>query len=388
MTEAANASIEPASAPGVQDFLGGTKLEDGIGLCLSGGGFRAMLFHLGSFVRLNELGFLQKLERVASVSGGSIAAGALAVAWSELAFDKKGVASNLIEKVGEPILLLARWPLDIPAIALGLLPFVNAANVAAAVYDFVLLRGKTLQDLPERPRFVFIATSLQTGAVWRFAREYAAEWNVGEWRRPEFRVASVVGASAAFPPFFSPARIRIPAGRLSELDGAGLTVPPYTTRLSLTDGGVYDNLGLEPIWKRYRTILVSDGGLRTPAVPRPWANWLSVSKRATNLALQQGINMRIRVLYGLDRIGQRKLVHWGIGLGVDSYKGGNPLSFSRGATQTAAQVPTRLTRLPAEMRNLIMKAGYAHADAALRASGLLGRDFPAASFDGLPLLRP
>ena len=46
------------------DFLGGQKLEDGIGLCLSGGGFRAMLFHLGALFRLNELGLLGKLDRV------------------------------------------------------------------------------------------------------------------------------------------------------------------------------------------------------------------------------------------------------------------------------------------------------------------------------------
>src|ERR1700727_2751182 len=81
------------------DFLGGQKLEDGIGLCLSGGGFRAMLFHLGAFIRLNEMGLLSKLDRVASVSGGSIAAGALAVAWNDLNFDDVGVETNLSELV-------------------------------------------------------------------------------------------------------------------------------------------------------------------------------------------------------------------------------------------------------------------------------------------------
>jgi len=70
-----------AERPGAEDFLGGRKLEAGIGLCLSGGGFRAMLFHLGAFVRMNEMGLLPRLARVSSVSGGSIAAGALAVAW-------------------------------------------------------------------------------------------------------------------------------------------------------------------------------------------------------------------------------------------------------------------------------------------------------------------
>ena len=40
----------------------------GVGLCLSGGGYRAMLFHAGSLARLNEAGWLPKLTRVTSVS--------------------------------------------------------------------------------------------------------------------------------------------------------------------------------------------------------------------------------------------------------------------------------------------------------------------------------
>src|SRR5258708_12082538 len=49
----------------------------GIALCLSGGGYRAMLFHLGTLWRLNELGYLPKLDRISSVSGGSITAALL-----------------------------------------------------------------------------------------------------------------------------------------------------------------------------------------------------------------------------------------------------------------------------------------------------------------------
>ena len=106
------------------------------------------------------------------------------MAWGELIFDERGVATNLIEKVGRPILRLAKWHLDLPAIALGMLPFVNAANIAAEAYDRVLFRRATLQELPESPRFVFNATSLQTGSLWRFSREYAAEYRVGHWARP------------------------------------------------------------------------------------------------------------------------------------------------------------------------------------------------------------
>lgn len=373
--------------PAKPDFLGGGKLEDGIGVCLSGGGFRAMLFHLGAFVRLNEMGLLPRLDRVSSVSGGSIAAGALAVAWKDLDFDSRGVATNLIETVGRPILRLAQWRLDVPAILLGLLPFLKAANIAAEVYDRVLFHGATLQDLPDTPRFVFDATSLQTGVLWRFAREYAAEYRVGEWKTPDLRLALAVGASAAFPPFMSPVSIKLAADVVKPLDGADLSKPPFTRKLLLTDGGVYDNLGLEPIWKRYRTILVSDGGLVTPPVGSPCTLWLNQLTRALNISLQQGINTRVRVLRGLDGIGERKVVYWGIGASVDFYKVGNPLAFDADSTAKAALVKTRLTRFPAEVQNLVMMAGYAQADAALSASDLALPVQSDPSFASLPFLR-
>src|SRR5260370_15047527 len=62
------------------------------GLCLSGGGYRAMLFHLGALWRINELGMLQGLDRVSSVSGGSITAAVLGMNRSPLEFNKGGVA--------------------------------------------------------------------------------------------------------------------------------------------------------------------------------------------------------------------------------------------------------------------------------------------------------
>lgn len=54
--------------------------RDGIGLCLSGGGYRAALFHLGALKRLNEFGILAKLRTISSVSGGSISSGLSAMA--------------------------------------------------------------------------------------------------------------------------------------------------------------------------------------------------------------------------------------------------------------------------------------------------------------------
>lgn len=54
------------------------QLEEGIGLALSGGGYRAMTL---SLIRLNEVALLRKIKRISSVSGGSITAGILDSSW-------------------------------------------------------------------------------------------------------------------------------------------------------------------------------------------------------------------------------------------------------------------------------------------------------------------
>src|SRR6476620_10707850 len=93
-------------------FDGTNNPEPGIGLCLSGGGYRAMLFHLGALWRLNEWGYLRKLTRISSVSGGSITAGMLGFKWSKLAFNADGMATAFDAEVIEPIRALAGKTID------------------------------------------------------------------------------------------------------------------------------------------------------------------------------------------------------------------------------------------------------------------------------------
>lgn len=87
----------------------------GIGLCLSGGGYRAMLFHLGALRRLNGAGLPPRLDRISSVSGGSITSGVLAMNWSHLAFDPQGVAVVYLNPDWERVWLdgiFGRWRKD------------------------------------------------------------------------------------------------------------------------------------------------------------------------------------------------------------------------------------------------------------------------------------
>ena len=81
MTDSTPGPVIPESSQPVSGVAseGAAGPKPGIALCLSGGGYRAMIFHLGALWRLNQLGFLKNLSRVSSVSGGSITAGGSAV---------------------------------------------------------------------------------------------------------------------------------------------------------------------------------------------------------------------------------------------------------------------------------------------------------------------
>src|SRR3954470_17475209 len=92
----------------------GHRLIDSTALCLSGGGYRAMLFHVGAICRLNELGYLPRLARISSVSGGSITAGVLGMNWGALTFED-GRATNLDRLLVEPIRRLASRTIDVGA---------------------------------------------------------------------------------------------------------------------------------------------------------------------------------------------------------------------------------------------------------------------------------
>lgn len=131
-----------------------------------------------------------------------------------------------------------------------------------------LLGDASLQARPDRPRFVFNATNFATGVDFRFSKPYAGDYRIGLLPTPTFPMALAVTASSAFPPFLSPVIIELDAAAFQRTEGADLYDQlAFRQRLVLTDGGVYDNLGLETLWNRYQTVLVRDAG--APLAHRP-----------------------------------------------------------------------------------------------------------------------
>jgi NTE family protein len=346
------------------------KLEDSIALALSGGGYRAMVFHVGSLLRLNEVGLLTKLARVSSVSSGSITAGALATCWKELRFNN-GVAEN-IKIFVDRVRTLASTTIDAGAVIGAILWPGSISDHVASAYDRLLFKGKKLSDLAdespgEAPRFVFNATNIQTAAVWRFSKPYMGDYRVGLVDNPDVELARVVAASSAFPPVLSPLTLTIEQP-VRKTTGADLSYPPYTQQAFLSDGGVYDNLGLETIFKRYKTLLVSDAGQKIAPEESPAHDWARHSIRILDTVDNQVRSLRKRQLIEAYIRGDRTGGYWGIRTHYADYMlNDDPLKcMSRNPTYLA-EIPTRLQAMSSDEQERLINWGYAVCDAALRA---------------------
>src|SRR5271166_1196509 len=285
MSDDPSTPTPPAIAQPVHDHPGDpAQPSPGIALCLSGGGYRAMLFHLGTLWRLNELGYLPKLARISSVSGGSITSGVLAMNWKKLQFDGENCALNFDQLVTQPISGMASKSIDVSSIISGL--FGGVSHEVAKHYRDNLFGNTTLQDLPDDPpRFVLNATSLQTGVLWRFSKPFMGDWMVGRVMRPTLDLATAVAASSAFPPVLSPAVLELDPNSFKNDDDPPprITTPDFREKIVLSDGGVYDNLGLETAWKRCTTILCSNGGGALEMQAAPAHEWLGQAYRVLNV---------------------------------------------------------------------------------------------------------
>jgi NTE family protein len=342
-------------------------MDGGVALCLSGGGYRAMLFHAGSMWRLNELGYLPRIDRISSVSGGSITAGVLGMRWSSLRFID-GISATFEDKVVEPIRALARTTIDQESILEGLFSRSTIGEEVAQRYREHLFGNATLQDLPHHPRFVINATNVQSRSLFRFSKPYIWDYRVGRIDRPRVHLAMAVAASSAFPPLLSPVRLKFSVsdwveGTGDEPEAQG---PEFKTEVLLTDGGVYDNLALETAWKNHGTVLVSDGGGETPLDAKPKSDWARHSLRVIQLIDYQVRALRKRQLIASYVAKEKAGAYWGIRTNIAEYGLADPLEAPTARTYELAALPTRLEEISDPLQERLINWGYAVCDAALR----------------------
>jgi len=243
---------------------GGIGRRD-IALSLSGGGFRATCFHLGVLKKLHELGLLERVGLISSVSGGSILAGLYATSLvNHESFDEFLCDAHAFVTQG--------WSLDWPAMLHDFLPWSKSSRGLERRYrrafkyrDGRPIMLRDLEGLP--PLLVFNATAVHSGAGWRFLSGGKADhWDLGFTHSRAFEtrftryhcdvpLSVAVAASSAFPTFTA---VTIPREQLQETGERSVPDPEVASvvallnpvlpdPVALSDGGVLDNLGITSI---------------------------------------------------------------------------------------------------------------------------------------------
>jgi NTE family protein len=271
-----------------------------IGIGLSGGGYRAALFHLGVLRALHESRILAEVETVSSVSGGSILAGYLAVVKSGLPEVAGLQFDDWESRIARPFRSLMTRDVRTGPIIKHLLwnwafPNLRFRNLAENIGDLLKTGASgettTLKALPESPNFVFCASDLVHGVNWEFTRERVGSYCSKYAKIPDLELSVAVAASASFPPVFGPYTFDFTKYRSS----SDAEKNKFLKRMMLSDGGVYDNLGFEPILKTHSEIYLSDGGkpFAFSNSALPWARY----SRFFSVMMNQVADLRRRQFF-------------------------------------------------------------------------------------------
>jgi len=223
-----------------------------IGLALSGGGIRAAIFHLGAMEYLAQAKLFDQINYLSTVSGASIAVGLIFA----VNFNRWPTGEEFLYKIMPQVrkLILEN---NIQRSALMRLPFSpkywrhRVKLLAKMLEDKWGIHGN-LQDIPILPHWEINCTTFETGNNFRIRTDYMGDDAIGYVQNPKIPLSHVIAASAAFPVLIGPYILQTnnfmwtkdKHGRKEQVT----TAPQYT----LWDGGVYDNLGLDALYKTGR----------------------------------------------------------------------------------------------------------------------------------------
>lgn len=364
MNEQARNPTTTASA--VANFTAKPKAErSGVGLALSGGGYRAALFHLGALRRLNELGILQQVTTISSVSGGSILSAHLA---TTLAWPLKSPVADWDSRIAQTFRTFTQINIrNAPVFKRYLLPWnwprpSVQVDTLAGEYEKHLTQLK-LAALPAQPNFVLCSTDLAFGMNWMFERHHVGDYQAGFIAPPpsDWPLSRSVAASSCFPPVFDPLPLKFKAQQY-----AGGKAPASDDKIresiSLSDGGVYDNLGVEPIWKDHATVIVSDGGALFDFDADK--NWIGHIKRYIAIPENQALAVRKRWLISNFISGELDGTYWGVGGLTANYGPSAPPGYSQAMVSEIDRIRTDLDKFSDAEASILENHGYLLAEAA------------------------
>ena len=257
------------------------KKHRNVGLALSGGGSRAIAFHLGCLRALHDLDLLSRVQVISSVSGGSVISAMYAYSSDSFQeFDarvvellRRGLQRDIFHEMLRPTsigkVFRSRIAANSSFLVRMLLRLVRAVVqpgvphrrspsptrwfsrteafrdvIAKSLFGDIVMRDVARHSL----HTVINATELRTGSAFRFGNQQSGCWRFGTISPEDALVADAVAASAAYP-------VCLPAlERKYRFTKSGQASEP--TRVLLTDGGVFENLGVSPM-EPGRTLSIS-----------------------------------------------------------------------------------------------------------------------------------
>lgn len=288
-----------------------------IGLALSGGGYRAAAFHLGTLRKLDELGVLKKIDVISCISGGSIIGAYYSINQDQNFKDIEHSFSSLLKrsvtirlKIILYLIIFILMSLVIfiwwtgyhltSLLVLGIFFFVFLKNqftilpsskIVEKIYENFFFDKKKISDLSKKTSLLINATNLETGKLWTFSRDrmsdtkYISILNKVDIFKPhDFPIARAVAASTCVPFAFSPVRV---AKEFFENPSNDY----HRIHPRLVDGGIYDNQGIHKISHPKSSflcdiILVSDAGIALPS-KSTFTNNFTILKRTSDIFMQR-----------------------------------------------------------------------------------------------------
>jgi len=316
-----------------------------LGLCLSGGGFRASFYHIGVLAKMAELGMLKHVEVISTVSGGSIVGAAYYLLLKELLESKPDQATadeaglddsdyiTLVEKLESHFLNAVQKNLRMRTFAnpvknmrmslpnysrsdaIGELyekhiyrPLIKAGDQSIAMSDLLIIpkgidsgkfhpqdkncgnRTRTYKV----PILVLNATSLNSGHNWCFT----AKW-MGEVPPRNLYMRDIDKKDRYRRVWYEEITTRDQRFGLGSAVAASAGVPglfpPMAVsdlyldrRVQLVDGGVFDNQGIAGVLdpdQRCSDIIVSDASGQGDATNNPDTGILTVLGTASSILM-------------------------------------------------------------------------------------------------------
>lgn len=366
--------------------------KPGIGLALSGGGVRAAAFHAGVLQYLAEQGKLEQVVHVSSVSGGSLLAGLVFHIGGGQWPSSEAYASDVFPRLKKTLTTQSLQCSGLVRLLLNPLNWrflLSRANVIAQAIEGLWGVTAKLDAIGNSPVWSINGTTGETGRRFRFKNSTMGDYELGYATTAKFSLARAMAVSAAFPGGVGPLALKTEDFEWEKRGqwGAGIPQPyePPFKRIHLYDGGLYDNLGIEPLFdvgsqelkadKTLRSkvtyLVVSDGGapLARRAIPHPLNPFRF--KRIADIALDQTRALRVRAFVNFLQRNPAAGAFLGIGAAAES----SIRRFSEGRSdiatkllaqpwlsardvKTAETYATTLHKMPGSSFDLIAKHGY------------------------------